>query len=131
MNYVLLILLFVTPPNSIQSADKGTPNDHRIWALQTAVSMEVSSREWCQNLADGIDASISGTKDFKRNKDPTKNIGVLGTATVTTRIFCIPKDEKDLVSSLAKGARSFSDIKVSPESLRDKILEQITVSPPK
>ncbi len=125
MNYVFLLLLFVTSPNSIKDADKGTKKDTRIWSLQTAVSMEVSSHEWCSDLADSIDGSISTT------------------ATVTTRIFCIPKDEKDLVASLTKlypqekdlqGLQSLSKFKEQSKitvPLQQQILQQITVGPNK
>jgi hypothetical protein len=80
MHYVLVILLFITPPNGIRHKDKGTKNDHRVWSLQSATAMDVSSNDWCDALANTIDATINTT------------------ATVTTRMLCIPKDEKDFIA---------------------------------
>ncbi len=80
MNYILLIMLFVTAPSAIKDTDKGTKNDHRVWALQSATTMEVSSGEWCNYLANTIDGTMATT------------------ATVTTRMFCIPKNEQEILS---------------------------------
>ena len=83
MNYVLLIILFLTPPNNIKDSDKGTAKDHRVWVLQSATAIEVSSKDWCTLLAKSIDGTF-GT-----------------TSTVTTRMFCIPKSEQALTSGAA------------------------------
>src|SRR5260370_5589836 len=62
MKYILLIIFLVTPPAAIKPQDKGTVRDHRVWALQSTTTMELSSKEWGNDIAENIDNSMRVTK---------------------------------------------------------------------
>src|SRR5260370_17544939 len=97
MKYILLIIFLVTPPAAIKPQDKGTVRDHRVWALQSTTTMELSSKEWCNDIAENIDKSMRVTN------------------TITTRMFCIPKDERDFVASqTGDKAIGFQEFKNQP-----------------
>ncbi len=79
MKFILLFLFLITPPNAIKPEDKNNPmKDKRVWTLQSTIALELASYEWCNEVAGSIARSADGT------------------ATITTRMFCIPKDQKDL-----------------------------------
>src|SRR5580704_16294000 len=94
MKYVLLIMLFVTAPNTIKSQDKGTPKDMRVWQLQSTITMDLSSKPWCEEVAGSIARSARATN------------------TITTRVYCIPKDENDFVADNNKAIQE-----LAPQSL--------------
>jgi hypothetical protein len=118
MKYILLIIFLVTPPNAINPRDKGTVRDKRVWALQSTTTMELSSKEWCKAIADNIDSSMFVTN------------------TITTRMFCIPKDERDFIASQTQdkaiqGLQEFkSQLGRDRKTLEDAIDREIR-SPPK
>jgi hypothetical protein len=124
MKYILLIMLLVTPPNDIKDADKGKKGkDTRVWALQTTTAFEMSTKEWCEYVATSIDGSANST------------------ATITTRMFCIPKDEKDFIAELTPKAAQEKEktplgayqkeLGISPERLQCLIDNAIRVGPGK
>jgi len=116
MKFVLFIMLFITPPNSVSPNVKFTDKDPRGWTLQSSTTIDMSTHEWCELVADSITRSANVT------------------ATMTARAFCIPKDENDLKAQVGNETLySLDKLKEKlkpPALLGSEIDNALQVAPP-
>jgi hypothetical protein len=84
MAYILFIMFFVTAPNDISPKLKNTPQDKRVWILQSTTVMEFASSKQCLKAEGDIVDSIKDTN------------------TINARSWCIGKGTTGIPSGDAK-----------------------------